>query len=86
MKHAAADFTICRDKPPRSARNPLNALDTHVECKCGTALGLLHQWGQVLADSFAARPFAVSLYFWVGERGESGCVISTKPMRNAGER
>ena len=59
MKHAAADFTICRDKPPRSARNPLNALDTNVECKCGTALGLLHQCGRTLVD------FTGHFYFMV---------------------
>ena len=34
----------------------------------------------------AAMPFAVSRYFCVGERGESGCVISTKPRSTAGER
>ena len=31
-------------------------------------------------------PFAVSRYFCVGERGEFGCVISTRPSFRAGAR
>ena len=38
------------------------------------------------APSFALRPFTVRRYFCVGERGEFGCVISTRPSLSAGAR
>ena len=77
MRHAFCDM-----------RGDISAfrLASPVACRPDLSLVARHRQPFPPSHSAASFPFAVSRYFCVGERGEFGCVISTRPSFKAGAR